>query len=360
MNEVVKQVHSRIRSLKPYTVREVGDDIIKMDKNENPYDLPESLKREITEAAAKRSWSRYPPIVASELHEKIARYTGWIPEGVIAGNGSDEMILMILMSFLGEGKRLVVPTPSFPMFTYIATLIGATVVQVPLNDDFSYNPDALSDAFLDGGDLLVICSPNNPTGGLFPLDRLEDILERTTAPVIMDEAYYEFSRVTALSLVEKYPNLIIFRTFSKAFSLAGQRIGYGLMSPELAVEIGKVKLPFNIDVFSITAAMRLLENTGILGETIEGIIRERDRLIRSMNQIEDVTVYPTASNFILFRTPYESTSVCDDILRDGILIRDLSANPALRGTLRVTTSRPSDNDRFLGSLSRIMNERGRG
>ena len=360
MNEqdVVARIRDDVRRLQPYRVKEVDGGIIQMDKNENPYDLPEAVRRGILDVVARTSWSRYPPIVATKLYEKIARYAGWKPDGVIAGNGSDEIILITLMTFLTPGKRLVVPSPSFPMFAYMATLIGATVDLVPLNDDYSYNVDTLAGRFLDDGDMLIICTPNNPTGGLFPLDRLEDILRRTTKPVVVDEAYYEFSKQTALPLLETHPNLILLRTFSKAFSLAGQRIGYALMSPAVAEEMGKVKLPFNLDLFSITAASRLLDDPAVVNETVNEILAERDRVYAAMESIDNLTVYPTAANFILFRTPYSPQTVLNGLLADGILVRDLSANPALAGTLRVTVSKPDHNDRFLASLERTLNELG--
>lgn len=358
--DILSRVRPHIRAMKPYVVKEVGCGVICMDKNENPYELPDELKRSILDAALAKDWGRYPPVVAFEFHRTIASYAGWKPEGVVAGNGSDELILTVLMTFLAPGSRLVIPSPTFAMYRHVGNLLEAKVEEVPLNEDYSYDPDAIERAFLAGGDLLIVCSPNNPTGCLFPLDRLERMLKGTSAPVIVDEAYYEFSKVTALKFLNRYPNLVILRTFSKAFSLAGQRIGYALTSPELATEILKAKIPFNMDVFSTVAATKLLENPSVIDRTIQSILDERDRISAAMRKIEGLTVYPTASNFILFRTPYESTAMRDDILNDGILVRDLSAHPLLKRTLRVTASRPSENDLFLRSLTRIMNERGRG
>jgi histidinol-phosphate aminotransferase len=335
-------------------VKELGRDIIHMDKNENPYDIPSELKKEILDYALQRSWSRYPPITALELYESIAQYTGWGADGVVAGNGSDEVILIFLLSFLEPGMKIVLPTPSFPMFRYVATLIGADIIEVPLKPDFTYDCDALEERFIGEGNLLIICSPNNPTGGLFPMDRLEQILKKSHAPVIMDEAYFEFSRVTSLNLLNSFDNLIVFRTFSKAFSLAGLRVGYALLNPALANEIGKVKLPFNSNFFSIAAASRLLKNSGKFEKVIHEIIQEREFLFSSMNSIKNITAYPSKANFILFRTPFESERVFEKILEDRILIRNLSANPLLAKTLRVTVSKPGDNRKFIDSLTRAM------
>lgn len=354
--DVLKRVRPIIQSLRPYQVKEVGEGIVLMDKNENPYDLPESMKSAIMNEFAAKTWSRYPPIVATGLHEKIARYAGWKPDGVIAGNGSDEIILITLLTFLEPGKRVIVPSPSFAMFKYIASIIGAEVVEVPLTDTYDYDIQAMKDAVDDGADMLILCSPNNPTGGLFPLEHLETVIGGTDMPVIIDEAYFEFSGQTALEYIDRYPNLILFRTFSKAFSLAGQRIGYALMDPSMAVEIGKVKLPFNLDLFSITAATHLMENPLVIREAVKTISIERDRLIDEMSAMDGVTVFDTAANFILFRTPYESGDVFDGLLADGLLVRDFSAHPAMHNTLRVTTSLAEHNDAFIASLTRILGE----
>ncbi len=223
-----------------------------------------------------------------------------------------------------------------------------------MTDNYEYDCDAVEAAFLDGGDMLVICSPNNPTGTLFPMEKLQPILEKSNAPVIMDEAYYEFSQITALDLINEFRNLIIFRTFSKAFSLAGLRLGYALMAPELANEVGKVKLPFNVDSFSISAACKALENHKKVLASLDILKKERDKLYAEMKKLADVTVYPTAANFILFKTPYDPKKLCDGIVAEGVLVRDLSAHPALKNTLRVTVSKPGENKKFLDGLKKAL------
>lgn len=358
MNDgVVARVKPGVRGLSPYVVKELDYEVINMDKNENPFDLPAEMKKGILDVMMQKGWSRYPPIVPLDLYRRIAKYAGWRQDGVVVGNGSDELIMTFMTTFMGPGKKLVIPTPSFPMFKYMGILGGAEIVEVPLNDDYSYDCDALERTFIDGGgDMLIICSPNNPTGGLFPADRIEPILKRTDAPVVVDEAYFEFSRTTAMELLNTYDNLIIFRTFSKAFSLAGLRIGYALMAPALATEVGKVKLPFNLDFFSIVTASTLLESPAAVLATVDKLRGERDRVYAAMGDLPGVTAYETHANFILFRTVYDSAQVFEKILGDGILVRDLSAHPLLKNTLRVTVSRPEDNDRFLASLTRAVGE----
>lgn len=352
---ILKNIKPEVRAISAYKLREY-DYEIKVNQNENPYDVPIELKRKILDFALEISWSRYPPFVPDELQMRLSEYTGWNPEGILIGNGSNELIQALLTVFLKASDTLVLPAPTFTVYRLVGTVLGAEVVEVPLNPDYTFDCDALEERFLDSGDMLIICSPNNPTGALYPLDRLQKLLEKTDKPVIVDEAYFEFSKKTAVGLLEKNDNLVVLRTFSKAFSLAGLRVGYGLMSKELAKEVGKAKLPYNINFFSVAAAITLLENCHILERSVDDIITERDRLIPAMNEIEGVTVFPSHANFILFKTPYDSNIVFEKILGDGVLVRNLSSNPALANTLRVTVSKPSDNKIFLNSLSRVIGE----
>lgn len=354
-NSILNRVKPEIRTISAYTLKEYQYDV-KINQNENPYDVPAGLKRDILDFALERSWSRYPPFVPSELYESLAEYTGWKAEGILAGNGSNEIIQALTAVFLGPGKRLVISEPTFTLYKLIGTVLGSEVVTVPLRPDYTYDCESLERAFLDGGDMLVVCSPNNPTGCLYPVERIAALLDKTDRPVIVDEAYFEFSGETAAGLLASHDNLVVLRTFSKAFSLAGLRLGYGLMDPALAREVDKVKLPYNVNFFTIAAAMRLLENRSELDRTVAEIIGAREPLTAAMNEIEGVTAYPSRANFILFETPYEPKRVFEGILRDGILVRDVSSYPMLGSALRVSVSTSADNRRFLRSLERVMRE----
>ncbi|MFC1608416.1 histidinol-phosphate transaminase, partial [Candidatus Latescibacterota bacterium] len=311
---------------------------------------------EILEFAFEQSWSRYPPFTPDDLHARLAEYTGWTSDGVIVGNGSNEIIQALLSVLVRPGGTMVIPSPTFTLYKLIGSVQGAEVREVPLNSDYTFDCDAIERVFLGEGDMLVICSPNNPTGTLFPRERLIRLLEQTDAPVIMDEAYFEFSKVTAADLLGKYENLVILRTFSKAFSLAGLRVGYGLMNPGLLKEVEKAKLPYNINFISIAASMKLLENCERLAESIEILIAERERMLPELNEIDGVTAYTSRANFILIETPYIPMRIFQGVLDDGFLIRDVSNYPMLGHALRISVSTPDDNDRFLGSLRRVMAE----
>jgi len=358
-NRIVDRVKPGVRAISAYTLREY-DCEIKINQNENPADVPRELKRKILDSALGRSWSRYPPFVPAELHERLAAYTGWKPDGILAGNGSNEIIQALMTVFLGPGKKLVIPAPTFTVYRLIATVLGAEVVQVPLKPDYTFDCDALEERFLAEGDMLVICSPNNPTGCLYPRERITALIGKTNAPVVVDEAYFEFSQETVADLLAAHDNLVVLRTFSKAFSLAGLRMGYGLMDPSLAREVGKAKLPYNINFFSIAAAVTLLENYPALEPSVKRIIAEREPLVRAMNAIRGVTAYPSRANFILFETPFEPKRIFDGLLRDGVLVRDVSSYPMLGRALRVSVSTSDDNRCFLRSLTRVVGEIGKG
>jgi len=350
---IIDSVKAPVRNISAYTLREYEYDV-KINQNENPNDVPVELKREILDFALERSWSRYPPFVPESLHARLAEYAGWRADGVLVGNGSNELIQALIAVFIEPGGKLILPSPTFTVYRLVGTVFGADVVEVPLRDDLTFDCDALDEAFFDGGSMIIVCSPNNPTGSLYPPERLERLLRKSDRPVVVDEAYFEFSRETAAGLLERYDNLVVLRTFSKAFSLAGLRVGYGLMRPEVAKEVGKAKLPYNLNFFTMAAAEKLLDNRGMLAATVDDIICEREMMIPAMNAIEGVRAYPSRANFILFETPLDPKTVFEGLLADGLLIRDVSSYPMLGRALRVSVSTAEDNRRFLASLKRVV------
>lgn len=350
---ILKYIKPEVRGISAYMLSEYEHEI-KINQNENPHDVPYELKKEVLDFSLERSWSRYPPFVPEELQKLLADYTGWKPDGILVGNGSNELVQAIMTVFLKHGDKLVIPAPTFTLYRLIGNMLGADVIEVSLLSDYTYDCDTLEKEFLKGGTMIIICSPNNPTGAVYPTDRLKELLEATDKPVIVDEAYFEFSGDTVAGLLKSNENLVVLRTFSKAFSLAGLRVGYALMIPELAKEVSKVKLPYNINFFSLTAAEKLLQNRSKLEKAIEEIAAERDTMIQAMNGIEGVTAYPSKANFILFETPYNPKDIFSSFLEDGLLVRDVSSYPMLGKALRVSVSTPSDNRKFLKSLERIM------
>src|SRR5215831_13770343 len=235
-------IKPEVRGLTAYTLKHFDADV-KLDQNENPYELPADLKREVAERVLRRQWGRYPEFIPSAMINTLAAYTGWGAEGILVGNGSNELIQASLSVTLGPGRRLVVPQPTFTLYKLMATTLQAEIVSILLdNDQLAFDVDKLIEASRSA-DVVVVCSPNNPTGGLLEHDALVALLKNAKGIVLLDEAYHEFSGQTVVPLLSNHPNLVVLRTFSKAMSMAGLRFGYMMAHPEIVREIYKSKLP---------------------------------------------------------------------------------------------------------------------
>ncbi|MCM3901242.1 MAG: aminotransferase class I/II-fold pyridoxal phosphate-dependent enzyme, partial [Pyrinomonadaceae bacterium] len=227
----------------------------KLNQNENPWDAPLEIKQETLRRINERAWSRYPDFTPQRLHERLAEFSGWNSEGILAGNGSNELIQAVLMVTIGPGKRVLISEPTFALYRQITTVLGGEVVSVPLTAQLTYDSEALlSTVKSSQPDLTVVCSPNNPTGCVMETSDLVALLEVSSGLVVVDEAYFEFSGQTAVPLLARHANLIVLRTFSKAMALAGLRVGYLLAHPDLVREVAKAVLPYNLNAVSQTAA----------------------------------------------------------------------------------------------------------
>lgn len=346
-------IKPEVRSAGAYTLKHVAADV-KLDQNENPFELPQEFKDEVARRVAARAWGRYPEFVPTAMTQTIAKHTGWTEDGILIGNGSNELIQAALLVTLGPGRTIAIPQPTFTLYKLQSTIMQANVVSVPLKaNDLSYDIDALVKA-AETADMVVICSPNNPTGTLLPLDGLQLILDKAKGLVLLDEAYHEFSGQTAFGLLKDNPNLIITRTFSKALSMAGMRFGYMLAHPEIAKEIHKAKLPYNVNIFTLTAAQMAIEKDGLMAESIQTLISERTRLTEEIRKRMGVRTFDSAANFILIRTAKLATEVFDELYAQGVLVRDVSKYPMLERVLRITVGTPEQNNKFLAALDKVL------
>jgi histidinol-phosphate aminotransferase len=347
-------IKKQVIKVPAYTLRALEAEI-KLNQNENPYDFPDSLKDETIRRYRERAWSRYPDFVPDSLRAHLSQYLGWHKEGILVGNGSNELLQATLMVMVGNRTKVAIPSPTFTVYGLISTILGARVISIPLNPDMSFNIDALIErSAASGARVLVICTPNNPTGSVLGETGLKCILEGFPGHVLLDEAYHEFCGQTALKFLEAYPRLIITRTFSKAMGMAGLRVGYLMAHAELVEQISKAKLPYNINQFSLTAAQVALENMDRFRPAIDAIISERERLGKELGQIPGIKVYPTGANFFLFQVPVPPPAVFEKLYQEGILIRNVSSYPMLSQCLRVSVGTREENDRFLASLHRCL------
>ncbi|MFH1563162.1 MAG: histidinol-phosphate transaminase [Nitrospirota bacterium] len=341
-------VKENIKSLRPYEVPDISCPI-KLDAMENPYDLPDEIKELVKEKIS--GFNRYPDPQANDLRKTIAAYLGVTKEEVLVGNGSDELILNILLTF--KSNSVIFPTPTFAMYKILAQIADSNPVGVPLSSEFELDDDGILKATKDAPSIIFLAYPNNPTGNCFSKEKMLRIVEESKSLIIIDEAYFEFSKETFLSLIDIYDRVIILRTFSKAYGLAGLRCGYLTAHPELVKALLKVKLPYNLNSFSQSVAICALENLRYLIQPrINQIITERERLYSFLKRINGIIPYPSDANFILFKTTkVPANTIFSDLVEEGVLIRNLTEE--LSDYLRVTIGSEQENNTFIEKLDRI-------
>jgi len=328
---------------------------IKLDCNENPFQFNDEIINDIKKIASEQNYNIYPDSSAYLLRKDIANYIEKDVANIMIGNGSDELLLMLILAFGGPGKEVIFSVPTFSMYRMYARITSSRVIPVPLKPDFSLDRESLDEYLGNGNEgVFIICSPNNPTGNLFTLAEIEDILLNTNKIVVIDEAYFEFAEQTAINLTDKYSNLIILRTLSKAFSLAALRIGYLVADLSLIDSLQEVKSPYNCNSFSQQVARLVIQKRNLINETWEVIKNNRETLYRELETCSGVTPYPSRANFILFNTTVSEKRIYEVLLDKGIKIRYLPGLPVVGNSLRVTVGREEENNEFLAKLKEVM------
>lgn len=350
----IEKIKPSVRALSPYNLKLIQTRI-KLNQNENPFDMPEPIKKEVERRLISRAWSRYPAFVPSQLIERLAQFSGWKPDGLLVGNGSNELIQAVLMVTVAAGKRVVICEPTFALYRQITQILGGEVISVPLTSRFEFDTDAIRQELISSRpDVLIVCSPNNPTGRGIPSDDLFRLASGFSGIVVVDEAYHEFSGATAVPLLEALPNLIVLRTFSKAMAMAGLRVGYLLGAPELVREVRKALLPYNLNFFSATAAEVACENYELLKPLVNMLASERERVQEGLARIRGIDPIPSQANFILIRTSLPPQNLFEELSLRDILVRDVSSYPMLNNCVRISVGTPEENDRLLEALGQIM------
>ncbi len=324
---------------------------IKLDQNENPYELPAELKQQILESIAQRRWSRYPDFQMENITQRIAAHAGLPVENVVVGSGSNSLIQALLMVTLTPGDRVLVTEPTFTLYRLFSEMLGARVRSLRLQKrDFSLPFEELQ---RESGDartkLLILCSPNNPTGNRFPTEQLEALVRNFSGLVVIDEAYSEFCEQDGRELLQKYENVVLLRTFSKALALAGLRVGYLLARPEFGEQVIKARLPYSVNLAAEAAVEVCLENIDLLRARIETIKAQRQLMFAELNKLQRIRVFPSDANFFLIRCR-EREALFEFLLENGILVRDVSRYPMLENCLRVSIGSESENRQLLHCL----------
>ncbi len=350
--ETLSLINPAVRALKSYHL-EQPEVPVKLNQNENPFDWPFYIKEEAARFCVERPWNRYPPFVPGELKAMLGEYAGVSAENVIVGNGSNEMLLVIMIALSGPGSTIIICQPTFTVYRLIAEGMGYGCQTVFLDNNLRFDIGGILDAVeKNPGALLLICSPNNPTGTALDERSVRLILGKHRGFFVLDQAYVEFGGFNAVPLIKEFPNLIITRTFSKAFAAAGLRIGYMIGAPEVTREINKIKLPYNINFFTEYAARTALKHRSELSKSLKVIVNERDALTGFLSSLP-VTVYLSEANFILIRTRRKK-ELFDALLSDGILVRDVSGYPMLENCLRISVGSPQENKALRNSMERFF------
>jgi histidinol-phosphate aminotransferase len=302
-------------------------------------------------------WQRYPEFVPASLLARLAALHDWPAEGILVGNGSNELIQATLAVVLSAGDAVVAPAPTFSLYRLLTGVYGGRYVPVPLGAGFAYDVAALGRAAVaESAKAVVLCSPNNPTGSALPAGAVEQLLGATRALLLCDEAYQDFGGPSAMAALRADDRVVVLRTFSKALGMAGLRFGYALAHPHVAREIAKAKLPYNVNLVTLAAADVLLEREDVRREHVARIVATRDRWAPRLHAVRGITVFPSSANFFLLRCEARpAREVFRRLLDDfGILVRDVSAVPELAECLRVSVGTDDDMAAVVAALDAIV------
>lgn len=335
-----------------------SETLIKLNANENPLGASPKAVQAIQQAAGEASL--YPTADASALRRALSEYTGFAPENIVAsGPGMDSLIDGLNKLFVGSGDEVIVPVPTFTYYGISAAAAGGKAIFVPLNPDYSLNTQAVLEAVTDKTKIIWLCSPNNPTGNVIAPEEIHK-LAQTGAIVFIDEAYVEFSDTGSLSeLVRVYENVLIGRTFSKAFGLAGLRLGYVIAPEWIASNLLRVLPPFAVGVLSEAAAVAALKDADFLNAGISLVRSEREKRVAEINEKTPYTAYPSQGNFILVDvSPQTSQEAVKVFLQNGVLIRSCDSFQNIGGhSVRITVGTPEMNEKVMSAFEFLKKEK---
>lgn len=351
-------VRRAVTAERAYHVGGTIDPPVKLNQNESPFDLPPEIRDVVLDEFARIPFNRYPTEQPDSLCEALGAYEGFPAEGILVGNGSNELTYTLGLAFVEAGVQVVLPRPMFALYTTMVRLHGGTVVPVAPRSDLSFDVDGILRAMkTTRAAMTVLCTPNNPTGLALSPDDLERVAASAPGILVIDEAYVEFNpHGTAIGLVERYANVIVLRTLSKAFGLAGLRVGYLMGRPALMRELLKARLPFMIDRFAQSVALAVLARPDLVRRRIREIKASIDHLAAELHSMPGVEVLPSDTNFVLFRTRLPAEAVLSRLLDQGVVVRNMGGYPELAGWLRVSAGLEGENRAFLAALNRTLDE----
>jgi histidinol-phosphate aminotransferase len=345
---VVDNIKPSVRALGAYTLKAV-EARVKLNQNESPFDLADEVKQRVVARVAARPWNRYPDFHPADVLEGLGALHGLTGSNVLIGNGSNELIQAVLAAVVGRGTPVAIPIPTFTLYAMMIAANDGEVRELRLTPDLEYDAEAWREQARRGDAHLLICTPNNPTGSVMSPALIDELATTTPRLVIVDEAYVQFGHGEVASLVSRHPNLIVLRTFSKAAGLAGVRFGYALANADMAREIGKVKLPYNVGLHGLEVAREVIGTPSVVDRVVQMVGVERERVADALAAVPVERVFRGFANFVLFRAE-RASELWAFLYARGVLIRDVGAYPMLAGCMRVSIGTPAENDEFIAGV----------
>ncbi len=341
-------IRENLKKIKPYiSARMLNQGGVLLDANENALGSPVSTDFRV-------ELNRYPDPYSSVLRKRLVQDLRVPKSAIFIGNGSDEIIDLLIKLLVEPSERVLIFQPTYGLYAVRAELAGAKIVSCQLTSDFQIDFNKVRKCLKDKVKIVFCCSPNNPTGNLLQRKDIEKLCQETKGIVVVDEAYVEFSsQPSLLRKIREFPNLIIMRTFSKAWGLAGARVGYAVADPTIVRFLDRIKLPYNVSSLSARLALEALNQKEIMLQYRGQIVTERDRLQEKLNNL-GFTVFPSEANFLLVMKS-SAPKIANKLRKQfGIIVRDFSESRVLKNCLRISIGTPSQNRLLLKALSKII------
>jgi len=351
--DLMQLVKEKVQSLKAYHVENI-DCEIKLHANENSFPLPPEILKQFEEVFKSTELNRYPDPDCGSLKQTLAKRLDVAPENLAIGNGSDELIQILLQIFCDAGETVSFPDPTFAIYSIIAQGMGLKSQTHPLDDQWDFKAEPFLETLEASQARIAFLSyPNNPTGNCFSALEVQKVIENFSGIVVLDEAYHDFAGKSFLSELQKHNNLVILRSLSK-IGLAALRVGYAVADPVIIDQIDKIRLPYNSNTLSQRLTERLLNHFAPVQKQLDALLKERESMVRELSKFKSLKVFPSDANFVLFRVEEDASALFKQLMESGILIRDLSNHPRLKNCLRVTIGTPDENKAFLKKMAHII------
>ena len=343
-----KWMRSTLKDIRQY-YNPKSQGVLRMDTSVNLLG-PNPVVSRVLRECAEMDLNQYPKPYSDDLREALASFYDVAPEMVIVGNGSDEVLDIIFKSFLEWGERMITPYPSYSLHSWFVRVNGGDVSEVDLTPNFQLVAD---DVLPSEGKVVLLCTPNNPTANSFDNKEVERVVREWDGPVIVDEAYGEFSGGSFIPLVSRYENLIVTRTFSKAYGLAGMRVGYLVASQEMTEVMNRVKIPYSLNRVSERVAIEALKERNYVERIVRTVNEQKPKLASSLQRL-GFEVFPSDTNFMLARSPVPSEKLTADLAEKGVLVRDFGSKRMLEDCIRTTVGTQELNDLLIERIEEVL------